>query len=46
MPFLPGSLVYHWHNRYAFGLPERAWAGVLNRRYRALAEAKCLPGVT
>ena len=40
MPFLPGSIVYHWHNRYAFGLPPGSWASVLNERYERMAAAK------
>ena len=39
-PFMPGSYVYHWHNRYNEGLPKRSWAGVLSERFQRMAQEK------
>ena len=36
-PFLPGSLSYHWHNRYGRGIPAGSWSAVLLERFKALA---------
>ena len=38
--FFPAAFAQHWHNRYDWGIPERAWAGILFRRHLALLREK------